>query len=199
MFVIFSSQLSPSTSSHAAVCCWTSCSSRYAVRHLHLTHCFFLFCLIFPLSIRTRTHIRTRAHTQRQNSLLDDRWQVNNCTASVSQNTDTHTTCTHKHRNKHHLLVLLSLCVQSLVRCLDLFLTAESMHYWVSACVPLYLGILSTSLMRAWCERAPASGPYGGHLAPSEHWAKPRWHDYHCRPLLYTSVRLGMGNFFTDS
>lgn len=120
MFVIFSSQFSPSTSSHTAVCCWTSCSSRYAVRHLHLTHCFFPFCLIFPVYANTHTHT--------QNSLLDDRWQVNNCTASLSQNTDTHTTCTHKHRNKHHLLVLLSLCVQSLVKCLDLFLTAESMH-----------------------------------------------------------------------
>lgn len=80
------------------------------------------------LSVSSFLSMQTHTHTQRQNSLLDDRWQVNNCTASVSQNTDTHTTCTHKHRNKHHLLVLLSLCVQSLVKCLDLFLTAESMH-----------------------------------------------------------------------
>lgn len=41
---------------------------------------------------------------------------------------------------------------------------------------------------------ASASGPYGGHLALSEHVAKLCRHDYHCLPLLCT-CHTGNGEF----
>lgn len=55
-----------------------------------------------------------------------------------SLKTHTHTHAPHAHTNKHHLLVLLSLCAQSPVRCLDLFLTAECMHKCVSLFTLVY-------------------------------------------------------------
>ncbi len=97
-FLLFSR----SVSSQTAVCHWSSCSSFCVVRHLHLTHCFFLSFPSHLSSMYTYTHTHTHTHTLTHtythgwNSFLDDRWQVNNCTASVSQNTDTHTTCTRK-------------------------------------------------------------------------------------------------------
>lgn len=69
---------------------------------------------------------------------------------------------------------------------------------WVFAVVfvaPLSLAIPGSGLMSAWWARGPASGPYGGHLAPSEERAKPRWHDYCRRPLRYTGFWMEMEDF----
>lgn len=62
MFSVFS-WFSPITSSHAAVGCSASCSSCFAGRHLHLTHCFFLS---FP------SHLSPLTHTHRSSRLMTD-------------------------------------------------------------------------------------------------------------------------------
>ena len=133
MFVFFSSLFSPSNSSHTAVChctswsasmLWDICTSlpvsffsfsSFLCIHTHRT--FFLMTdgkstIVQHQSLKKHTHAHTHTHTH------------------------SHTHTPHAHTNKHHLLVLLSLCAQSPVRCLDLFLTAECMHNCV--CVSLF-------------------------------------------------------------
>lgn len=102
MFVIFSSQFSPSTSSHTAVCCWTSCSSRYAVRHLHLTHCFFLSFLSHLSCLCKHTH----THKDRILCLMTD----GKSTIVQRQSLKTQTHTPHVHTNTETNTTSLSSC-----------------------------------------------------------------------------------------
>lgn len=72
---------------------------------------------------------------------------------------------THNPRHKYHLLVLLSLCAQSPVRCLDFFLTAKCMQMCVCPSLPWFIKLqLKESLVRSGFQ------PVGhmGHIKPPQ-------------------------------
>ena len=124
MFVLFSSVLPLQLLSYTSLplnlmfqplCCETS-----APHSLFLS----FFTVSSFLCIHTLTQLHTLTHIDRTLFLMTD----GKSTIVQHQSLKTQTHTPHAHTNKHHLLVLLSLCAQSPVRCPDLFLTVECMH-----------------------------------------------------------------------
>lgn len=97
------------------------------------------------------------------------RQQLHSISPSKHRLTHTHHMHAQKQTNKktHHLHVLLSLCAQSSVGYLHFFVQ-PGVYIFVQfyVCVPLYLEILGTTLMRACWEAGPSQWTIWGPFSP---------------------------------